>query len=251
MIDLKGKVGIVTGGAGGLGRETARTFSDLGADLIVTDVSSDVESVVEGIPTEENRVVHHVADITDPNDVNGVVQRALNEFDKIDILLNIAGVIPRTPLSEIKLEEWRDTIEVNLNGTFNMTQRVINPMENNRYGRIVNVSSVAGGCLGMAGDLAHYSASKAGVVGFTKSAAIDLGPKGITVNAILPGMIDTEAAASPEDAEKEAIDKTPLGRKAAPGEIANVMAFLSSQQSSYVTGTTIIADGGQIQHQMR
>jgi 3-oxoacyl-[acyl-carrier protein] reductase len=149
-------------------------------------------------------------------------------------------------MTELSREEWDRVLDVNLNGTFNWTHAVVPGMVDRAYGRIVSISSLSGGHIGWSGKLSAYAASKGGVVGFTRSAAIDLAPKGVTMNAIAPGMIDTGApqAANTEEELEAAVAMTPVGRMGEPEEIAATVVFLASEEAAYITGATVVVDGG-------
>ncbi|MFC7045750.1 SDR family NAD(P)-dependent oxidoreductase [Halobacteriaceae archaeon GCM10025711] len=214
--------------------------------MVVTDVTGKQEDVATEVEDEGVRALALEVDVTDPAQVEAAVETAVDEFGGIDILVNNAGIFPTATLDEMTREDWDHVLDVNLNGTFNCTKAVLPTMREAGYGRIVNVSSASGGHIGWSGDLSHYAASKGGVVGFTRSAAIDLGPDGITMNAIIPGMIDTgaaeEVATDEEIAAAESM--TPVGRQGDPRELAYTVAALSAEEAAFVTGAALVVDGG-------
>ena len=243
MIDLSDRTALVTGAGGGIGAATARILSENGANVVVTDVIDSIDEVASEL---EGTAVAHKMDVTDEDEVGSVVEATESEFGAIDILANVAGIFPTHTIDEMTSDDWHTVIDINLNGTFNCINAVYPLMKDQQYGRIVNVSSAAGGRIGWSGDLAHYAASKGGVLGFTRSAAIDLAPEEITINAIIPGLIDTgapQAVATDEEIEA-GVQMTPAGRMGEPEEVANSIAFLSSDAASYITGAGLVVDGG-------
>ena len=246
MIDLTDRVALVTGAGRGIGAATARTLAENGADVVVTDVLPERGDVAAEIESDGGTALAREMDVTDPAEVEAVVEDAADRLGTVDVLVNNAGIFPSTSLSEMTREEWNRVIDVNLNGVYNCTAAVLPGMREESFGRVVNVASVSGGHIGWSGDLAHYAASKGGVVGFTRSAAIGLGPDGITVNAIAPGWIRTEGAEQgmTDEAAEQIAGATPVRRGGRPEEIAGLAAYLSSDLAGFVTGATIVADGG-------
>ena len=218
MIDFTDRVAVVTGAGGGIGEATALLLAEQGADVVVTDAEQ----------------------------AQSVVDDTLEEFGRVDILVNNAGIFPTATLEEMTAADWQQVIDINLTGVFNCTKAALPAMREQGYGRIVNVSSASGGHIGWSGDLSHYAASKGGVVGFTRSAAIDLGPDGITMNAIVPGMVDTGAAeqVATEEQIQAAVNATPVGRQGDPEELAAAIAYLASEPAAFVTGASLVVDGG-------
>lgn len=246
MIDLESEVAIVTGAGHGIGEAVAKLLAENGAKVAVTDVVDERRAVAEDIESAGGSAIAREMDVTDPEQVEAVVDDVVGEWGTVDILVNNAGIFPAQELDEMTRADWDRVIDVNLNGVFNCTEAVLPVMQEQGHGRIVNISSASGGHIGWSGTLAHYAASKGGVVGFTRSAAIALGPDGITMNAVVPGMIDTGAAqeVSSEEEIAAAVGMTPVGRQGTPRELAGAVAYLSSDLAAFVTGTTLVVDGG-------
>ncbi len=246
MLDFDNQVAIVTGAGRGIGEATAMLLAEQGASVVVTDVIDEREAVGEAIEENGGTVLVRELDVTDYEQAEAVVEDALDEFGRVDVLVNNAGIFPTASLDEMTPSDWQQVIDINLTGTFNCTKAVLPVMRDQEYGRIVNVSSAAGGRVGWSGDLSHYAASKGGVVGFTRSAAIDLGPDGITMNAIVPGMIDTGAAerVSTDEEIEAAVNMTPVGRQGDPEELASAITYLASEPAAFITGASLVVDGG-------
>lgn len=246
--ELKGKVAIVTGAGRGIGRAVATRLAEAGADIIAADI--DLESAkktIEEIGEDCAKLMAIQVDVTQEKSVNAMVKMALEEFGKVDILINNAGIMFRTRLQTISLEEWNSILQVNLTGPFLSTKAVLPFMKKNGYGRIVNVSSSAGRSVSTLGG-AHYTASKAGLLGFTRAAAKEVASIGITVNAVCPGLIDTPMArdaTSKEELEKF-INSFPIKRIGLPEEIGDLVVFLCSDKASYITGASIDINGGDL-----
>ncbi|ARS91218.1 SDR family NAD(P)-dependent oxidoreductase [Natrarchaeobaculum aegyptiacum] len=246
MIDLTDRVALVTGASGGIGESTAKVLAENGADVVVTDVVDGIEETASTIEETGSKAIASEMDVTDEDEVEAVVEATLDELGRLDILGNVAGIFPTHTLEEMTKNDWEQVIDINLTGTYNCTQAVLPAMREQNYGRIVNVSSASGGHIGWSNDLAHYAASKGGVIGFTRSAALDVAQHGITMNAIVPGLIDTGAPQSvAEEEELEAgVQMTAFGRMGEPEEIANAVTFLAAEEASYITGAKLVVDGG-------
>jgi len=246
MLDLTDRVAIVTGAGHGIGEATAKLLAEEGAKVAVTDVVDARDTVAEEIEADGGTAMSLELDVTDPEQAQSVVDDIVDAWGTVDILVNNAGIFPTDNLYEMSVDDWERVIDVNLNGVFNCTSAVLPLMREQEFGRIVNISSAAGGHIGWAGNLSHYAASKGGVVGFTRSAAIALGPDNITMNAVIPGMIDTGAAedVSSEEEIEAAVAMTPAGRQGAPRELASAVTYLSSDLAAFITGTTLVVDGG-------
>lgn len=245
MEGLKDRVAIVTGAGRGIGAASARALGKKGAKVVVADIIPQRDEVVAQIISAGSEAIAVKADVTSPDDVKRAVKQAVEAFGRVDILVNNAGIFPAQEFDDIKKEDWDRVINVNLNSVFNWAAAVVPLMKANGGGKIVSIASISGPVIGWAGNLVHYGASKAGVVGFTRSAALALAPHGITVNAITPGIIDTGAPQAVTTPEQLAalVSMVPLGRMGRPEEIANTVAFLASDEASYITGAVIVVDG--------
>ena len=242
---LKGQIAIVTGASRGIGRAIALELANQGADVVVNYSGNEekAKSVVEEILSSGSRASAVQCDVSDSDSVAAMLKRTIDEFGKVDILVNNAGITKDNLLMRMKEEEWDQVINTNLKGVFLCTKAVTRPMMKQRKGRIINVASVVG-ITGNPGQ-ANYVAAKAGVIGFTKTAAKELASRGITVNAVAPGFISTDMTDQlPEDVRNQLLSQIPLGRLGNPEDIAKVAAFLASDDSSYMTGQTLSVDGG-------
>lgn len=246
-MNLSGKTAIVTGGSRGIGKAIALKLAEKGANIVVnyTSNSNMADETVKEIKNMGREALAIKADVSNPDDVKNLVNEVEKSFGGIDILVNNAGITRDTLLIRMKDDEWDQVMNVNLKGTFLCTKLVSKRMMKQRSGKIVNITSVVG-IIGNAGQ-ANYSASKAGVIGFTKSTAKELSSRGINVNAVAPGFIQTEMT---EKLSEEVIDNyaknIPLGKLGKPEDVANVVAFLCSQEASYLTGQVINVDGGMV-----
>lgn len=242
---LEGKTAIVTGGARGIGRAISVKLASEGANVIICDIviADAAEETVKLIEAEGVKGAAFKADVTSLEDAENLFKQATELFGKVDILVNNAGVTRDNLLMKMKEEEFDLVISTNLKGTYNMMKAAARPMMKARYGRIVNISSVVG-VYGNPGQV-NYSASKAGVIGMTKSVAKELGSRGITCNAVAPGFIETDMTKVLPDAVKEEMVKSiALGRTGQPEDVAKVVAFLASDEAEYVTGQVIEVAGG-------
>ena len=244
---LDGQVALVTGGARGIGKAIALRFAHEGADVGVLDIERETaEETAQEIRELGRRAVVSTTDISNPDAVSAALTQIVGELGRLDILVNNAGIEKRAPFLEITPEDWQRQVDVNLSGTFYCTQAAAREMSKRNYGRIVNVSSVAG-LIGPI-DLAAYGAAKAGIVGLTRAAALDLADYGITVNAIAPGPIETELMLGAWTAEalKERPQHGAIPRFGSVEEIAHTALFLASPESGFITGVTISVDGGAV-----
>ncbi|HEX9205623.1 MAG TPA: 3-oxoacyl-[acyl-carrier-protein] reductase [Candidatus Deferrimicrobiaceae bacterium] len=242
---LSGKVALVTGSARGIGRAIAEAFSAEGATVVVSDVGSDAgaRETLAAMEAAGGKGMVEMLDVSDPAQVDAGVKRILDALGRIDILVNNAGITRDNLLMRMSEEEFDAVLRVNLKGTWLMTKTVSRQMMKQRYGRVINLSSVVG-MMGNAGQ-SNYAAAKAGIIGFTKSMARELAPRNITVNAIAPGFIRTAMTAGlPEAVQKGFLGQIPLGRFAEPREVAELALFLASDAASYITGQVIGINGG-------
>ncbi len=240
---LENKVAIVTGAARGIGKAIARKLSQDGAAVVICDLLEEVSATAEELRSEGAKVLPLQVNITDLEAVNSMVQTTINELGSVDILCNNAGIVRDALLVRMKESDWDAVIAVNLKGAFNCTKAVVRHMMKQRWGKIVNTSSVMG-IVGNAGQ-ANYSASKAGLIGLTKSLAKELGRRGINVNAVAPGYIVSKMTESlPESEKNKILDFVPLGTLGYPEDVANLVAFLVSDSARYITGQVIPVDGG-------
>jgi len=240
--DLRGRVALVTGAAMGIGREIALRLASKGADMVLFDLSEKVHDVVREVEGLGVRAVGITGDVSRREDVERAVSGALSAFGRIDILVNNAGIYPFKPFLEMGEGDWDKVINVNLKGTFLFARQVAPLMVNQRYGRIINISSIAG-LVGFPA-LAHYCASKAGIIGLTRALALELAPYNVTVNAIAPGPIETPGTQAGPQAQEQIIRAIPVGRIGKPADIASAVAFLASEEASFITGAVITVDGG-------
>ncbi len=244
---LTGKTALITGASRGIGKAIALLFASEGADLAITNIADDDEfkNALSEIKTAGVKVKGYVSNAADFDDSKRVIDEIINDFSKIDILVNNAGITRDTLLMRMSEEDWDAVIAVNLKSVFNLTKALIPFMLKQKSGSIINMSSVVG-VSGNAGQ-ANYSASKAGIIGFTKSVARETGSRNIRCNAIAPGFIMTEMTEKlPDEVKNEWVNKIPLKRGGTPEDVAHTALFLASGLSSYVTGQTIHVCGGML-----
>jgi 3-oxoacyl-[acyl-carrier protein] reductase len=245
-MSLQGRVAIVTGAAQGIGRAIAETLAEAGADVVVADLdptrSKDTVAAVEKVG---RKALNLKVNVADANDTKAMAEQVIKDWGKIDILVNNAGITRDGLLLRMKEEDWNLVLQVNLNGTFHCTKAVLQPMTKQRYGRIVNIASIVG-AMGNVGQ-ANYAASKAAVIGFTKTVAREYASRNVTVNAVAPGFIDTAMTQGLAAEVKEALQKQiPLARLGTPADIANAVRFLVSEDASYITGHVLHVNGGML-----
>lgn len=244
---LDGKVAIVTGSSRGIGRAIALSLAREGADVLVNYSGREAEArlVAGEIEAMGRQALLFRADVSSPEQVTEMVNAAMEKYGRLDILVNNAGITRDNLIMRIKEEDWDGVLSVNLKGAFNCIKSAIRPMLKARCGRIINITSVVG-VIGNAGQ-ANYAASKAGLIGMTKSAAKEFGSRSITVNAVAPGFIVTEmTSVLPEEAKKKMLAEIPLGRPGMPEEVAAAVVFLAGDAASYITGQVILVDGGMV-----
>ena len=241
------KVAFITGGTRGIGRQIAITLAENGYDIAVNYRTNNNAIITLKEEVERNNVkfIAVQGDVSKYEDTENMINEIIRQYTRIDVLVNNAGVTKDTLLMRMKKEDFEDVININLVGTFNVTKNVIPYMMKQKNGRIINISSVVG-ISGNAGQ-ANYAASKAGIIGFTKSLAKEVGSRNILVNAVAPGFIETQMTDVLKKEVKEEISKTiPLKRTGKPIDVANVVKFLVSEDSSYITGQVINVDGGML-----
>ena len=242
-MDFNGKTALITGAARGIGKTIALQLAEQGADIAFTDLSDEVEAVKAEIEARGRRCLAFRTIVTDADAVDAMVKGIVSAWERIDILVNNAGITRDNLFMRMKPEEWSQVVDINLNGVFNVTRAVVRPMVKQRYGRVVSLSSVVG-FSGNPGQV-NYSSTKAALVGFTKSLAREVGARGVTVNLVAPGFIDTAMTQKLNDEQQAAIlQQVPLGRMGSVEDIANAVAFLSSDQAAYITGTALHVNGG-------
>ena len=242
---LENKVAVVTGGSRGIGRAIALELARRGASVVV-NYNRNAEAgaeVVAAIEEAGGQAAAVRADVGDFEQAAGLIQAAVDKFGRIDVLVNNAGTTRDQLLMLMKEGDWDDVLRTNLKSVFNCCKAAARPMVRQRQGRIINISSVSG--IAGQGGQTNYAASKAGIIGFTKSLAKELGPRSITVNCVAPGFIPTDLTADlSEELKQKAIEATPLRRMGEPKEVAYAVAFLASDEASFITGETLTVDGG-------
>ena len=241
---LSGKVALVTGGARGIGKAICERLAEEGAALAIVDIMLEVaEETAKEFNDKGVQAIALAANVAKPEDADAAVKAVVEQFGKVDILVNNAGITRDGLMMRMSEQDWDMVIDVNLKGVFNFTKSCIRPMMKAKYGKIVNIASVVGR-MGNAGQ-ANYSASKAGVIGLTKTTARELASRNITCNAVAPGFIITDMTHAMTDAAQEAmLSAVPMARGGSAQEVADVVNFLSTDDSSYVTGQVIGIDGG-------
>jgi 3-oxoacyl-[acyl-carrier protein] reductase len=244
-LSLEGRVAVVTGGSRGIGKAVALELAKRGATVVVNYVNSAkaAEEVVAQIEKDGGTAMAFQADVSNFEQANKLIQTTLETYDKIDILVNNAGITRDKLIMMMSEEDFDIVVETNLKGTFNCSKPAVRSMIRKRTGRIINITSVSGQ-MGNAGQT-NYSASKAGQIGFTKSLAKEVAARNVTVNAVAAGFVDTDILKTmPAEILESVEDMIPLGRKATPEDIAYAVAFLASDEASYITGQVLAVDGG-------
>ena len=244
-LDLSDKTALITGGTRGIGRSMVETLAKAGARVAFTYRSSgeEAEALKSDLEERGHEALAFKSDVSDFGAAENTVKEVLGAWGKLDILVNNAGITKDGLMIRMSEEDWDAVIGTNLKGVFNFSKAVYRPMMKQRSGKIINISSVVG-VMGNPGQ-ANYAASKAGIIGFSKSLAKELGGRGVTVNVIAPGYVATDmTAALPEKAQEAMLGAIPLGRPASPQDVANAVLFLASTYSDYITGHVLHVDGG-------
>jgi 3-oxoacyl-[acyl-carrier protein] reductase len=244
-MDLADRVAIVTGSGRGIGRAIALRLAEAGASVVINDVGdmAPAEGVAADIREMGGRSIVVAADVSQSADVTGMVDRAVSEYGKVDILVNNASITRDQLILRMPDEDWDKVLGINLKSVFLCTKAVLRPMMKQRQGRIVNIASIVG-LIGNAGQ-ANYAAAKAGIIGLTRTIAKEGAPRGITANAVAPGFIDTPMTQQlPEDRKADLMKQVLLGYLGTPEDVAEAVAFLASDAARYITGQVLTVDGG-------
>jgi 3-oxoacyl-[acyl-carrier protein] reductase len=244
-MSLTDRVAIVTGGGRGIGRAIALRLAEAGANVVVNDIgdSAPVEAVVKEIKAMGRQALAVLADVSSAAEVDKMVAEAISAYGRIDILVNNAGIARDQLLLRMTEEEWDRVLAVDLKSVFLCTRAVLKHMVKERRGRVISIASIVG-MVGNPGQ-ANYAAAKAGIIGFTRTVAKEVASRGITVNAVAPGFIDTEMTKHLKEEWKEELKKRiPLGQLGSPRDVAEAVAFLASEEAGYITGQVLVVDGG-------
>lgn len=245
MMNFTGRVAVITGAGRGIGRAIAMLLAQQGAKVVVNYRANAkaAQETVAAIVARGGEAIAVQADVRSEEEAAKLIQTAVDTWGRLDILVNNAGTTRDALLIRMKEADWDLVLDTNLKGAFHCTKAAQRPMMRQRYGRIINITSVSG-LAGNAGQ-ANYAAAKAGLIGFTKSVAKEVGSRGITVNAVAPGYVPTDLTADlPAELVSEAINRTPLGRAGTPEDIAYAVAFLASEEAGFITGQVLSVDGG-------
>ncbi len=250
MFSLKNKVALVTGARRGIGKGIALSLAKAGAKVIVTDIDEkECEAVVKEIEKLGSQGLAKKVDVTNKKEIETAVKKTIDKFGKLDILVNNAGICwPIKPLTELTEEEWDKIMDINLKGYFLCAQAAIKEMAKQKWGRIINIASIASGGLGIGSpNISHYVATKGGAIGLTESWAVEFASMGINVNAICPGFIETKMVdpflADPQ-AKQAFLARIPKKRFGKPEDIAAAVVYLASEEADYITGAILVVDGG-------
>jgi len=244
-MDLTGKVAIVTGSGRGIGKAIAIKLAEAGATIVINDVGDAIpaEQTVAEIKAMNRQAMAVMADVSSSPDVARLVDTTITTYGKVDILVNNAGITRDQLTMRMTDEDWDKVLAIDLKSVFLCTRAVLRPMMKQRSGKIISISSIVG-IIGNAGQ-ANYASAKAGIIGFTKTIAKEVGSRGITVNAVAPGFIDTPMTQSlPEERRQTMLNGIPLGYLGTPRDVAEAVAFLASEEARYITGQVITVDGG-------
>ena len=242
-MDLSNRVAIVTGSGRGIGREIALKLAEVGAAVVINDIDDSANNVAEEIKAMKRQSLAVVADVSSSSDVDRMVETAVAACGKVDILVNNAGITRDHLVMRMSDEDWDRVLQINLRSVFLCTRAVLRNMIKQRWGRIINMASVVG-IVGNPGQ-ANYASAKAGIIGFTRTVAKEVAPRGITANAVAPGFIDTEMTQRlKEDWRQQLKERIPVGCFGSPRDVAEAVAFLASEEAKYITGQVLGVDGG-------
>ena len=242
-MNFNGKTALITGAGRGIGKTIAEKLAKFGSNIALADMNPVSDDVLKEIEENGTKCLAYKLDVTDFDAVDSVVKKIIDETGGIHILVNNAGITQDNLFMRMKPEQWLQVIDVNLNGVFHVTKSVIRSMVKQHTGRIINISSVVG-FSGNPGQV-NYSSTKSGLIGFTKSLSREVGTRGITVNAVAPGFINTAMTQALNESQQQTIlSQIPLGRMGEADDIANAVAFLASEEASYITGTVLHVNGG-------
>ena len=246
MFSLQNKIAIVTGASQGIGKTTAELFSKSGAHVVcIARNEEKIKDLVNTISKKGHSASYISCDVSDGNLFQNTIKSIISDYGKIDILINNAGITRDSLVLRMKDHQWDEVLNTNLKGAFYGTKSVLRSMMKNKYGRIINITSIVG-LQGNSGQ-SNYSASKAGLIGFSQSVAKEVASRGITINCIAPGWIETEMTSDlPQDTKSEIIKNIPIGKTGTTEDIAYTALFLASKESKYITGQTITVDGGRV-----
>ena len=242
-MNINGQTALITGAGRGIGKTIAVKLAESGSDIAIADMNPVSDDVLREIEKNGTKCLAYQLDVTDVEAVDSVVKKIIDDTGGIHILVNNAGITQDNLFMRMKPEQWSQVIDVNLNGVFHVTKAVIRTMVKQHSGRIINISSVVG-FSGNPGQV-NYSSTKSGLIGFTKSLSREVGTRGITVNAVAPGFINTAMTQALNESQQQAIlSQIPLGRMGEAEDVANAVAFLASEEASYITGTVLHVNGG-------
>ena len=246
MFSLRNKIAVITGASQGIGKTTAELFSKSGAHVVcIARNEEKIKNLANTISKNGHSASYNSCDISDGDLFQDTIKSVINDYGKIDILINNAGITRDSLVLRMKNHQWDEVLNTNLKGAFYATKSVLRSMMKNKYGRIINITSIVG-LQGNSGQ-SNYSASKAGLIGFSQSVAKEVASRGITINCIAPGWIETEMTSDlPQDIKSEIIKSIPIGKTGTTEDIAYTALFLASKESKYITGQTITVDGGRV-----
>lgn len=249
MFNLHDRVALITGAKQGMGRTHALALAAQGATVVLTDRNThDCHAVAEDIQSQGGKAICLGMDVSSKHQIDAAFDEVMQRYRRLDILVNNAGIFKPKPALDLTEGEWEETMNVNLKGQFLCAQRAAKEMKKKKWGRIINISSIASGQVGVGfPGAAHYTASKGGIIGMTETLADEWAEFGITVNAIAPGAIDTpmvESAKMPKNALNALLAHIPIHRMGKPEEVSVAVVFLASEEASYITGSTLYVDGG-------